>query len=407
MNLLEVFRLAMGALSANVIRSTLTVLAIVVGVFAVISSSTAVGVLDRYFKETLTLLGGSVIQIGRYPAVQMGDMSAYRNRKPITFDMMEQLKERSTMARFISPEATFAWTRIEYEDQRTNPNVSVYGGNEYWLMNNAYEITSGRDLSAEDVIHARPVALLGDEVRKRLFGEAAAVGKVIRIDGQWYTVVGEIKPKGSAFGESLDRFVTIPYTRLAQVYGASERSIIIHVQAPDFTMVNETMDEITSRMRVIRAVPPGEDNDFELATNDTLRGSFDSFTGILYLFGWIVGGVALLGAGIGVMNIMLVSVTERTREIGIRKSIGATRKAIVQQFLLETIVICQIGGFFGILVGIAGGNLLALAMESSMVVPWGSVVGGVVAMTVIGLLFGVYPALKAARLDPITSLRYE
>jgi putative ABC transport system permease protein len=407
MNLMDVFRMAMGALSANVVRSLLTILAIVVGVFAVISSSTAVGVLDRYFKETLTLLGGSVIQVSRYPGVQMGDMSAYRNRKPITFEIMEQLKERSVMSRFVSPEATFAWTRIEFQGERTNPNVSVYGGNEYWLLNNAYEIANGRDISPEDVIHARPVALIGEEVRKRLFGEANSVGKVIRIDGQWYTIIGEVKSKGSAFGQSLDRYVTIPYTRLAQVYGTTDLPIIFQVQAPAFTLINETMDEITSQMRIIRGVAPGEPNDFELTTNDSLRGSFDSFTGILYLFGWIVGGVALLGAGIGVMNIMLVSVTERTREIGIRKSVGATRRAIVQQFLLETIVICQIGGILGIVVGIAGGNILALTMDSPMVVPWGSVIGGVVAMTVIGLLFGVYPAMKAARLDPITSLRYE
>lgn len=406
MNLLEVFRLAMGALSANIIRSLLTILAIVVGVFAVISSSTAVGVLDRYFKETLTMLGGSVIQISRFPAVQMGDMSAYRNRQPLTFDTMEQLAERTNLARFISPEATFTRTRIEHEGVQTNPDVSVTGGNEYWMMNNAYEIAVGRDISREDVVNSRPVVVLGEEVRKQLFGQVTSIGKPIRVDGQWYSVIGEVKARGTAFGESLDRFVMMPYTRLAQVYGAN-RPITIQVQAPDFLLINETMDEIVSRLRVIRGVPPGEPNDFELTTNDSLRGSFDSFTGILYMFGWIVGGVALLGAGIGVMNIMLVSVTERTREIGIRKSIGATRKAIVQQFLLETIVICQIGGFFGILVGIAGGNLLALAMDSSMVIPWGSVAGGVIGMTLIGLVFGVYPAMKASRLDPITSLRYE
>jgi putative ABC transport system permease protein len=167
------------------------------------------------------------------------------------------------------------------------------------------------------------------------------------------------------------------------------------------------MDELIGNLRVVRGIAPGEENNFEVTTNDSLQGTFDGLTGILAIFGWVVGGVCLLGAGIGVMNIMLVSVTERTREIGIRKSIGATRKAIVQQFLLETIVICQIGGLIGIVVGVAGGNILALVMETSVVVPWGAVVAGVIGMTVIGLVFGVYPAVKASRLDPIVSLRYE
>lgn len=406
MNLLEVFRLAVSALSANIIRSLLTILAIVVGVFAVISSATAVSVIDHYFKETLTLFGGSVIQVSTRPTVQMGNNSSYRNRPYITFDTFEQLKGASTLAGAMNPEARFTWTRIEHEGAVTNPDIVVYGSNEYWVSNNAYEIAEGRDITSEDVINARPVVLLGEDIRKKLFDTRSGVNERVRIDGQWYTVVGVVAPKGSAFGESLDKFVMAPYTRLGSIYGFY-RNIDIQAQAPSLTMVQETIDEMIGNLRVIRAIDPGDENNFEVTTNDSLQGTFDGLTSILYIFGLVVGGVCLLGAGIGVMNIMLVSVTERTREIGIRKSIGATRKAIVQQFLLETIVICQIGGVLGIIVGVAVGNLLAVAMETSVVIPWGAVFSGVVGMTVIGLVFGVYPAVKASRLDPIVSLRYE
>ncbi len=352
-------------------------------------------------------MGGSVINISLRPVVQTGgDNAQFRNRKIITFREFEALKERSSMGRFMSPEARFRFTRIEHEDKTTNPNVLVYGSNEYWMTNNAYEIEEGRDLIADDVINARPVVVIGEDVREALFGRASPIGKTIRIDGNIYNIVGLAKAKGSAFGESLDRFVMAPYTRLGAIYGL-ERNISIKAQAPDFLMINETIDEITGVFRVVRGVEPGDPNDFEISTNESLRGTFDGLTDLLLTFGIVVGGIALLGSGIGVMNIMLVSVTERTREIGIRKAIGANRRAIVQQFLLETIVVCQIGGLMGIVVGILGGNLLSITMETGFVIPWTAVVWGVLSMTAIGLLFGVYPAIKAAKLDPIASLRYE
>lgn len=405
MNIKEIFRISLTALGENKLRSSLTLFAIVIGVFAVMSASTAVRVIDTYFKETLTLMGGSVINISTRPVVMTGDMS-FRNRKIITFQQYEALKDRTVMGRFMSPDVRFRFTRIEHDGKQTHPDVVVYGGNEYWMMNNAYEIEEGRDLIMDDVLNQRPVAIIGEDVRVALFDRASPIGKQIRIDGQAYTVIGLARPKGTAFGESLDKFVMAPYTRLGAVYGM-ERNVAIKVQAPDFTMINETIDELVGLMRVIRGVEPGDPNDFEISTNESLRGTFDSFTNILLIFGLVVGGISLLGAGIGVMNIMLVSVTERTKEIGIRKSIGATRKAIVQQFLLETVVICQIGGLLGIIVGILGGNLLSLQMDTGFVIPWDAIIVGVGTMTLIGLFFGVYPARVAADLDPIECLRYE
>ncbi len=172
-------------------------------------------------------------------------------------------------------------------------------------------------------------------------------------------------------------------------------------------MINETVDEATGLLRTIRQVPPGTENDFDIETNESLRGLFDDFTGILYLFGFVVGGIALFGAGIGVMNIMLVSVTERTREIGIRKAVGADRKAVIYQFLIEAVIVCQLGGLIGIFLGIVAGNILVIVMETTFVLPVFAIFAGIIGMTAIGVIFGVYPAWKAARLDPIESLRFE
>lgn len=405
MNISEIFRVSINSLGDNKLRSGLTLFAIMIGVFAVISASTAVKVIDTYFKETLTLMGGSVINISNRPVVNMGDASN-RNRQPISFQQFELLRDRSKLGRGFSPDVRFAFTRVEGNDETTNPTVVIYGGNEHWMANNAYEIEEGRDFIESDVINNRPVAIIGEDVRKSLFDRTNPIGKTIRISGQPYTVIGLAKSKGSAFGESLDEFVVAPYTRLTQTYG-KDRNVQIMVQAADILLINETIEEMTGLFRVIRGLEPGDPNDFEIETNESLRGTFDEFTGVLLLFGVAVGGISLLGAGIGVMNIMLVSVTERTREIGIRKSIGATKKAIVQQFLLETIVICQIGGVLGIIVGILGGNLLAMTMETGFVIPWDSIIVGVGTMTLIGLIFGVYPARVAANLDPITCLRYE
>jgi len=407
MNLIEVFKQALNSLATNKLRSALTLLAIVVGVFAIISASTAVLVLDTYFQETLTIMGGNVINISKFPSVQMGDdWRRYRNRKDITFATYEDLTDQLAISQKISPDETFKRASVQYGEETTDPDVRIIGSNQYYLDNNAYEIEDGRNFTPDDIQYGRPFCLIGQDVREELFDITYPIGKTIRIDGQPYQIIGLIKERGTIFGSSLDNFVLIPYTKLMNVYGA-ERNINIQVKAPSMTTINATMDEIIGRLRAIRKVPPGDENDFEVETNASLSGAFDQFTGILYIFGFVVGGIALLGAGIGVMNIMLVSVTERTREIGIRKAIGATKHAIVSQFLMEAIFICQIGGIIGILIGIAGGNILAVYMESSIVFPWGAALLGVLGMTFIGLVFGVFPAFKASNLDPIESLRYE
>jgi putative ABC transport system permease protein len=407
MKIVEIFGQALDSIRANKLRSSLTLLAISVGVFAIISANTAVLVLDTYFKDTLSLMGGDVITVTRRPAIQMGDdWRLYRNRQDITFRQMEALQDRVVLSQEIGPSTTFHTTRINFGDRETEPNVPVRGGNQFYLPNNAFELDLGRNFQIEDVEHARPVVILGAEVAETLFEAIDPIGKQIRIDGRPYSVIGVTAPRGNVFGQTLDRFVVVPYTSLINIYGR-ERNIGIQVRARSIEFIEDTIDELTGIMRVIRQVSPGDPNDFEIQTNETLTGVFEQFTGVLYLIGFVVGGIALLGAGIGVMNIMLVSVTERTREIGIRKAVGATKRAITSQFLMESVAICQIGGVIGILLGVLGGNVAAYYLSTSIVFPVGAAIAGVAGMTVIGILFGVYPAWKAAQLDPIESLRYE
>ncbi|MEX0928383.1 MAG: ABC transporter permease [Balneolales bacterium] len=406
MSLLQTILVASGALASNKSRASLTLLAIVVGVFAVISSTTAVKVIDNFFAETMAMLGSEVINVTTRTTVQMGGSGNMRGRQPIRFDDFERLEGMSYLAGSLSPQATFRYTRVRYDDKQTEPDIRILGSNQHYIANNSFTIAEGRNLTENDIRNARPVCLIGEDVRQTLFDRENALGKRLSIDGQYYTVVGVIGEKGSAFGSSMDDFVLAAYSKLNQVYGKN-RNIDIQARSASITLIIATMDELTGNMRVIRGIPPGNDNDFELETNDTLRGSFDSFTQILYLFGLVVGGIALFGAGIGVMNIMLVSVTERTKEIGLRKAVGANKRVIVQQFLAEAVIICQIGGLIGIILGVLGGNALVLMMDASLVFPVGAVVAGFLGMSVIGVIFGVYPAYKAAQLSPIDSLRYE
>lgn len=408
MNIIEVFRQSIDSIRANKLRSSLTLLAISVGVFAIIGANTAVLVLDTYFKDTLSLMGGDVITISKTPAISMGprDWEKFRNRQDITLEQMERLQDLTDRTSEVGPNRTYRNTRVSYNEAETEPNIGIRGGNEFYLDNNAYNLSEGRNILPEDVDYARPVAVIGADVESALFEREEAVGKIIRIEGRPYTVIGVVEAKGNVFGNTLDRFVVIPYSNLAGIYGRNQ-NIGIQVRAGSVENIQAAIDQITGILRVIRKVEPVDENDFEITTNESLSNSFNAFTGILYSIGFVIGGVVLLGAGIGVMNIMLVSVSERTREIGVRKAVGATRKAIVSQFLMEAIAICQIGGVIGIIAGAALGNAAALWLESSVVIPWSSAVGGLIGMTIIGVLFGVYPAFKAAQLDPIESLRYE
>ncbi|MDX1419962.1 MAG: ABC transporter permease [Rubricoccaceae bacterium] len=409
MNLTESLRMAWETLRGNKLRSLLTLLGMVIGVFSVIAAVTAVEVIDVYFKEAFRGMGANAFYIVKYGGgFQTGPMDpSLRNRPNLTYADMLELRERARLAVSVSPDGTFAFTAIKSADEETDPNIAVRGVGADWAVNNGYDVEDGRFLTEDDVRYGRPVVVLGSIVAERLFPTTRAVGKEVRIDGRRYRVVGVTAEKGAFLGESNDDLVWAPITRLFAVYGDLDRNIAYDVRAPSPELITPTIDEVTGLLRSIRRVRPEEENNFEVVTNDALTGPLESFTAVLTMGGAGIGLIALLAAGVGIMNIMLVSVTERTREIGIRKALGATRRAVLTQFLVEAVFLCQIGGLAGILLGVLGGNVMALTFGISPAFPWGWAIGGVLGVTAIALVFGVYPAYKAARLDPIEALRYE
>jgi len=291
--------------------------------------------------------------------------------------------------------------------EKTNPNVEVDGADEYGLESFNMTIADGRNLIPEDIRYNSRVALVGADVLDKLFPYADPLDKDISIDGIRFKIVGIIEPKGALFGQSQDNFVMIPITTYIQFFSSNWTSLGISVKAPTREAFDDMKEESIGQMRVVRDLKPDDENDFEVTSNDALVETFASFTGGVKVFAFGVSIIALVVAGIGIMNIMLVSVTERIKEIGIRKAIGATRGNILGQFLLEAVFLSLIGGVFGIILGVGVGNAVTLFMDIDPQIPIDWVFIGLGVCSTIGITFGIYPAYKAAKLDPIESLRYE
>ncbi|MES3630790.1 MAG: ABC transporter permease [Longimonas sp.] len=409
MSLIEAFWSALRSLRANITRSALTLLGMVIGVFAVIAAVTAVEVIDTYFQESIQQYGTNTFSVERHGAQFVGPRGGRTYRPPITYNQVETLRERvgadydiGVLNRFASRERT----RSRFAE--TEAAIELHGADQFFLDNFGFTLESGRPFTEQDVSRGRPVALLGAPVAETLFPNTDPVGNEIRIGRVRLEVVGVLEEKGGFLGLDPDSRVYAPITHLLATYGDGGRNMnSVSVRVDDDAQMLAAQDAIISQMRVIRRVDAGESNNFEIETNESARSTFDAFTATLTIAGAGIGLIALITAGIGIMNIMLVSVTERTREIGIRKSVGAKKRDVLGQFLLEAVVLCQIGGLVGIVLGGLFGNLVAVYFEIGMAFPWDWAMGAVLGVTVIALVFGGYPAYKAARLDPIESLRYE
>ncbi len=404
----EILRLALSSLSANKLRSGLTMLGIAVGVFSVIGVMTVISGLRDSIESGLNVLGANSFQISKFPAINFSDPSVrFRNRRDITYAQSARFKEMMRGQAEVSLTLFRGGRRVTYLDRKTNPNVRLAGGDENLLTARNLDIGAGRNIGPDDVEFGRAVVLLGDDVVKRIFVNENPLGKLVRIDGQTYTVVGLLASKGSSFGASLDNLAIIPITQYLETYGRAYRSVGINVQAPSQADLAATQDAAVGAMRIVRGLAAENPNDFEVFSNESLIDSFNQIAGVVATGAFVVSAIALLASGVGVMNIMLVSVTERTKEIGIRKSIGAKQKNILVQFLLEAVALSLVGGLMGVLVGIIGGNVIATYLNATLVFPWGWTAVGLLVCSGIGIGFGFYPAWKAARLDPIEALRYE
>jgi len=406
----ESFRMALSAVAAHKLRSALTLLGVLVGVFSIIVVMTAMRVMQGVVESELSQLGDQTFMVRKYPTVLFTmpeGMEKIRRRKNITLQEGRRLLEGVTMARAVGIETYFWAGQIQTRYKRTSPNVRLLGETPGSFPARNWIVREGRGISDADVDGARDVCVLGNSLALTIFPTGSPVGERVKIDGLNYTVVGVLAPKGGSLGGDQDKFAVIPITTGLNRFGYIWRSLTILVQARDRASYDACVEEVRGLLRIIRKVPPGEPDSFEIASNDTLIAQFNAFTLAVRLGVAVVSSIALLAAGIGIMNIMLVSVTERTREIGIRRAVGAKKRNILTQFIIEAIVLCEIGGVVGVVCGILGGNATAWFFKLDPVIPLDWVGLGLLICSVVGVVFGTYPAFKAANLDPIESLRYE
>jgi len=407
----ESFFMAMSALASHKLRSALTLLGVLVGVFSIIVSMTAMRVMQKQIEDQMSDLGSQTFQVTKWPTLYFGGPEGfmkYWRRKDLTLAQGLQLQERATLARAVGLESSFWGGQVETRYKKTSPSVQLFGETPGSFLARTWTLQEGRLLLDMDVDGARDVCVLGNSLAKTVFPYSSPVNERLKINGINYTVVGVLEAKGASLGGDQDNFAIVPVTTgLNRFGGRRNRSLDILVQAREPASYDDTVEQVRGIMRVLRKVPPGKEDDFEIFSNDSLIAQFNSLTLAVRVGVMVVSSIALLAAGIGIMNIMLVSVTERTREIGIRRAVGARKRSIMTQFIMEAIVICEVGGLIGVLLGILGGNATAWYFKLAPVIPVDWVVIGLVICSIVGVVFGTYPAYKAANLDPIESLRYE
>lgn len=403
----ELLSVSIDSVKVNKLRSILTLTGIAIGVFSIIAVMTAIGVLQQSIESGLNQLGANTFQIQKYDGgINNNDRDRVK-RRDITYEQAKVVAEKSTLARYIGLEAWSFGDKLKSRFEETRPDVQIAGGDYAFFPNNSYNIEFGRSITDEDVRLERQIVVLGKDVAEKLFPNTDPLGELIVYKGQKFAVSGVMEARGSNFGQSQDNLIVIPLTAFFKIHGSNVPDLHITVMAPSADLMEATMDECFGLLRTARGLEPGEENDFSVFSNDSMVESFNQFTGAFKLAAAAISFIALLAAGIGIMNIMLVSVTERTREIGIRKAVGATRPNIMFQFVSEAIIICQIGGVAGIFLGAIAGNMVSLLMDVPAYFPYLWAFIGVVICSLVGIVFGSYPAYKAANLDPISALRYE
>lgn len=407
----ENVRIAFGSIRTQLLRTILTVLIIAIGITALVGILTLVSALENTLSTDFASMGANTFKINRYeneikrhggqereiinPIISYTEAVAFKNKYkyPLT----------ETSLCFTATNTA----EIKYESAKTDPENKVLGVDEYFMANTGLETSLGRNFTSFDIQNNTYTCIVGSDFQKGLLKDINPIGKIISLRGAKFKVIGVLKEKGSTFGNSQDLRILIPIQVARSLFTAPQINYTINIMIGQKEMLNEAIDNATSTMRRVRKLSPVKDNNFAIVRSDDLINKILSITQYLGIAAWVIGIVTVLGSSIALMNIMIVSVTERTREIGVRKALGAKKSTVAFQFFIETLLIGQIGGLFGIVFGIAIGYGIASAMDYVFVIPWMAIIAAFITSFAVAIVSGLYPAIRAAKLDPIEALRYE
>ena len=401
---------AIKSIRSNGLRSLLTILIIAVGITSLVGILTATDALKREVFTSFEKFGTTSFSIVRkYFSTEGGARSRIRNNTTITYSQAMAFKKNYGEEQLVSIYAgVVSNVAVKYEGQSTNPTARVTAADENYLRYSNTSISKGRGITSNDIDLAAQVCVVGSGIVRTLFqGEEDALGKVISVQGYRYEIVGVTESQGSSFGGSADANVIIPVSTARFGLVGENTSFSIGVVPAEFEMGKDYKAEAEQVMRGVRRLSPIDETDFRISSSESMMQNLTEVMGVITIVSACIGLITLLGAAVGLMNIMLVSVKERTREIGTRKALGASAKTIKEQFLFESVVISQIGCALGVFMGVLAGNLVAMAMKASFIIPWVWIMAAIAVCRVVGIASGYIPAVRASRLDPIEALRYE
>ncbi len=412
---LDTLSMSLNAILANKLRTTLTLVGIVAGVASIISVMTAISLVQTAMEKELSVLGAQTFQVQKFPAGGFGSEAERRRamlRPPLTLEDAAAVRSHVASVDLVGSELWDFGFVAQYRGETTNPNISIVGGTPEYPPNNTHYVALGRNLSPIDVKSGSRVAVIGHAIADKLYPFVDPIGREILVDHRKYRVVGVFEEKKSALGGNFDNYVLIPVTTFLAAYGRTDRngmarSVNITVRAKTPQLVGDAIEQTRQLLRRERGVKPGEEDNFDFFSSASLITEFNHMSQGVKVAAFVIGIIALVVAGIGIMNIMLVAVTERTREIGLRKALGAKRAGIRAQFLLEAVILCNVGGVVGVLAGFGLGNVVAIFTRFQPHVPleWAAI--GLGFCSAVGIIFGMLPAIRASRLDPIEALRHE
>lgn len=407
--LFENVTIAFRSIRGQMLRTVLTILIIAFGIMALVGMQTSISVLDQNISTSFQFLGANTFTIHQTNEGKRHSKKAKKApERAISFEEASLFKERYLFPSVVSISALATQTGIiKFGKEKTQPNIPVIGGDENYLTTGGFEIDKGRNFNNTELQSGADVIIIGEDISESLFKNTNPIEQYISVGTRRYLVIGTLKKGGSGINTGRDRSAIIPITNMRAYYGGSTTSYTISVMVPKPTMMDIGIQEATGVFRSIRRVDIGMEPNFEFERSDSIINAIKDMTKAMGLGAMVISFITLLGAVTGLVNIMLVAVNERTQEIGVRKALGAKRKNILTQFLLEAILICQLGGGLGALLGMLIGNILTIFMGTMFIVPWGWIIASIILCFIVGIISGVYPAVKASKLDPVEALRYE